>query len=66
MTTQAATRHLFRWMPLLFGVGFIAPLIAQTLAAWDIAAPFGMSRVAIGLLIGVPWGLYAMLRGRWL
>ena len=66
MTMQAASRRLFQWMPLLFGVGFVAPLIAQTMAVWEIAAPLGMSRVAFGLLIGAPWGLYAMLRGRWI
>ena len=63
---QVALKHLFHWMPLLFGVGFIAPLIAQTMALWDVAAPFGMSRIVFGLAIGAPWGLYAVLRGRWL
>jgi hypothetical protein len=53
-------------MPLLFGIGFIAPLIAQTMAFWGVPAPFGLSRVVFGLLIGTPWGLYATLRGRWL
>ena len=65
MTAQAAVQQLFRWMPLLFGVGFIAPLIAQTMAYWDIAAPFGVSRILFGLALGAPWGLYAVLRGRW-
>ena len=65
MTAQAAVQQLFRWMPLLFGVGFIAPLIAQTMSFWEIAAPFGMSRIVFGLAIGAPWGLYAVLRGRW-
>ena len=63
---QAALKHVFHWLPLLFGVGFIAPLIAQTMAYWDIAAPFGMSRILFGLLIGAPWGLYAVIRGRWI
>ena len=63
---ELALKKLFYWMPLLFGVGFIAPLIAQTMAYWDVAAPFGMSRLLFGLLIGAPWGLYAVLRGRWL
>lgn len=62
---QTAVQTLFRWMPLLFGIGFIAPLVAQTMAYWDIDAPFGLSRIAFGLLIGAPWGLYAVLRGRW-
>ena len=64
--TQAAVQHLFKWMPFLFGIGFIAPLIAQTMAYWDVAAPFGMTRIALGLLVGAPWGLYAVLRGRWI
>jgi hypothetical protein len=62
---RVAVKGVFRWMPLLFGIGFIAPLIAQTMEVWDIAAPFGMSRILFGLLIGAPWGLYAVLRGRW-
>ena len=63
---QGVLRQVFQWMPLLFGIGFIAPLIAQTMAYWDVPAPWGLSRVMFGLMIGVPWGLYANLRGRWL
>lgn len=63
---ELALKKLFYVMPFLFGIGFIAPLIAQTMAYWDIAAPFGMSRIAFGLLIGAPWGFYAVLRGRWI
>ena len=66
MTAQAAVQQLFKWMPFIFGIGFIAPLIAQTMAYWAVAAPFGLSRIAFGLLIGAPWGLYAVLRGRWI
>ena len=51
---------------MFFGIGFIAPLIAQSMMALHIAPPFGLSPVAVGLLIGGPWGLYATLRGRWL
>jgi hypothetical protein len=63
---EIALRKLFLVMPFLFGIGFIAPLIAQTMAYWDIAAPLGMSRIVFGLLIGAPWGLYAVWRGRWI
>jgi hypothetical protein len=63
---ELALKKLFYVMPFLFGIGFIAPLVAQTMAYWDIAAPLGMSRITFGLLIGAPWGLYAMLRGRWI
>ena len=66
MTMQTALKQLFHWMPLLFGIGFIAPLIAQSMALWEIDAPFGMSRILFGLAIGAPWGLYAVLRGRWI
>ena len=64
MTT--AIRQLFYWMPFLFGIGFIAPLIAQMLEYWQVEAPWGLGPVMFGLLIGAPWGLYATLRGRWL
>jgi hypothetical protein len=63
---QMAAKQFFHWMPFIFGIGFIAPLIAQTMAYWDIAAPFGMSRIVFGLAVGAPWGLYAVLRGRWI
>ncbi len=63
---EAAAKQLFRWMPFIFGICFIAPLIAQTMAYWEVAAPFGLSRIALGLMIGAPWGLYAVLRGRWI
>lgn len=63
---ELAVKKLFYVMPFLFGIGFIAPLIAQAMAYLNIAAPFGLSRIAFGLLIGAPWGLYAVLRGRWI
>lgn len=63
---ETALKKLFLWMPFLFGIGFIAPLIAQTMVWGDLAAPFGISRIAFGLLIGAPWGLYAVWRGRWI
>lgn len=63
---QSALQHLFRWMPLIFGLAFIAPLIAQVMATRHWAAPLGLDRTTFGLLIGAPWGLYAVVRGRWL
>ena len=63
---EAVIKQIFRFMPLIFGIGFIAPLIAQTMAYWGWAAPFGMSRTMFGLAIGTPWGAYALIRGRWL
>lgn len=63
---QVALKKLFAIMPFLFGIGFIAPLIAQTMSVWDWNAPFGMERIVFGLLIGAVWGLYATVRGRWI
>jgi len=61
-----AIAKLFAVMPFLFGIGFIAPLVAQLMAYSGIEEPLGMSRVAIGLLVGGAWGLYATIKGRWL
>jgi len=63
---QVAIKKLFAIMPLLFGIGFIAPLIAQTMAFWGWEAPLGMERIVFGLILGGSWGLYATIRGRWI
>ncbi len=58
-------RWLFAVAPLLFGIGFLAPLIAQTLEALSVSAPLGVPPPACGLLVGSLWGAFATLRGRW-
>ncbi|NCP17616.1 MAG: hypothetical protein GW855_00435 [Erythrobacter sp.] len=63
---QVALQKLFSIMPLLFGIGFIAPVIAQVMTMWGWDAPFGMQRIVFGLLIGALWGLYATIKGRWI
>ena len=62
---QAAVQQLFKWMPFIFGIAFIAPLIAQTMVFWGWQPPLGVAPLAFGLLIGGGWGLYATIRGRW-
>ena len=59
-------KQLLAWMPFFFGIGFIAPLVAQLMALGGLAAPFGISRIAFGLIVGGSWGLIANIRGRWL
>lgn len=54
------------WGPVLFGVGFLAPLIAQSMEAMEIAAPFGLTSIQTGLVIGVGLGLAAKYRGSWI
>jgi hypothetical protein len=51
--------------PVLFGVGFIAPLIAQSLEAASLSAPLGLSHITFGLILGISMGVVAQLRGRW-
>jgi len=63
---QGRLRKLLVWLPFLFGVGFIAPLIAEGMAWLGWHGPFGLSRIACGLVIGASWGLHAVRRGRWL
>ncbi len=63
---QVAVKKLLGIMPFLFGVGFIAPLLDQAMAACGLAAPFGMNRLGFALAVGGAWGLVANLRGRWL
>lgn len=57
---------LFKVMPFLFGLGFLAPLISQgiTLAGWT--PPGGLSPLILGLLMGGGWGAIATRTGRWL
>ncbi|MEL7486083.1 MAG: hypothetical protein AAGJ87_02580 [Pseudomonadota bacterium] len=63
---EATLRRIFYFGPILFAVGFIAPLIAQiaTRAGW--APPFGLSPALFGLIIAGVLGGVAQIRGRWL
>ncbi|MEM7767305.1 MAG: hypothetical protein AAF253_07430 [Pseudomonadota bacterium] len=61
-----AIKALFHVGPILFGLGFVAPLTAQTLAALAIDAPFGLPHLTFGILVGLGLGLIAQIRGRWI
>ena len=58
-------RMVFAVGPLLFGLGFLAPLIAQSLEAMSLTPPMGLSPLVLGLLVGGTLGLVATIRGRW-
>ena len=58
-------RVLSEWGAVLFGAGFLAPLIAQSMDRFEIAAPFGLSTLAFGLIVGPAAGLVAKARGSW-
>jgi hypothetical protein len=53
-------------MPLIFGIGFIAPLITQLLERILPGTAQAHWLVLVGLAIGGTWGALANLRGRWL
>ena len=63
---ESALKKLMAVMPFLFGVGFIAPLLAQLMISFEIAPPLGMQPLVFGLIVGGGWGLIANIRGRWL
>ncbi len=51
--------------PVLFGVAFLAPLIAQSLEAMSMSAPLGLEPIHFGLGMGLLLGSIAAFRGRW-
>ena len=51
--------------PVLFGVAFLAPLIAQSLEAASLPTPFGVAAIHFGLVLGLSLGVIAAIRGRW-
>lgn len=57
---------LFRVLPLLFGLGFLAPLMAQVIERTGWIPPAGISPLVLGLVVGGLWGGFATIKGRWL
>jgi hypothetical protein len=58
-------KTIFYFGPLLFGLGFIAPLAAQILERLETPLPFGLTPLIAGLILGAAWGTYAQIKGRW-
>ncbi|MBJ7408775.1 MAG: hypothetical protein JHD15_00190 [Phenylobacterium sp.] len=57
---------LFFLMPLIFGFGFIAPLLSQLIVTAGLADRITVSPLLVGLVFGGVWGGYATWKGRWL
>ncbi len=57
---------LFRFGPIFFGVGFLAPMIAATISHFGVQPPLGLTPIAAGLIIGVGLGGMAMWRRSWI
>jgi len=63
---KAVLTPIFDWLPVLFGIGFLAPVIAAFMNVGGIAELFGVAPIYYGLAIGLTWGLVAKLTGRWI
>lgn len=63
---ERALRLLFFMGPLLFGIGFLAPLIAQSLRATGVEEVLGVSALLFALVVGGALGALATVRRRWI
>jgi hypothetical protein len=52
-------------MPMIFALGFLAPVIAQSMDALGWTAPFALSNIMFALIIAGILGLSAQVRGSW-
>ena len=59
-------KSLFFFGPFFFGIAFLAPLIAQVMLKLEWQAPFALSPLQLGLIIGAILGLIATYRGKWI
>lgn len=57
---------VLKFLPLIFAVGFLVPVIAQGTEAIGWTPPFGLSTLTFALVIGGTWGLIAQIKGRWI
>lgn len=63
---QTALKGVMFALPMIFAIGFLAPVVAEGMAALDVPAPFGMERLPFALSLAGLWGLIATITGRWL
>ncbi len=54
----------YLFSPFVFGLGFLAPLIAQLLATANFSIN-GVDNIYVGLILGCLMGLIAQNRGSW-
>ncbi|WP_108788771.1 hypothetical protein [Erythrobacter sp. Alg231-14] len=52
-------------LPLIFAFAFLVPVIDQGMQAAQVSAPFGLTTLTTAILIGGGWGVFALLKGRW-
>ncbi len=66
MTIKTALRALFDWMPVIFGIWFVAPVIAAFIVLSGVDLPFDRAPIELGLALGLGWGIIAKVTGRWI
>ena len=63
---EKAIRTVFYFGPLIFGFGFLVPLITQSLIHLGYPDVLGISAFWCGLFIGGGYALFAQITGRWI
>lgn len=63
---QFLLKNILHFMPIIFGIGFLGPLLAQLMQMLGWETPLGLAPLTLGLLIGGAWGFFAQLKGRWI
>ncbi|QTD57943.1 hypothetical protein [Parasphingorhabdus cellanae] len=63
---QFVLKNILHFMPLIFGIGFLGPLLAEIVQALGWHTPLGLAPLTLGLIIGGAWGGFAQFRGRWI
>lgn len=63
---QAVITFLMKLGPLLFGIGFIAPVLATFADDLGIVMPMGLTSLQAGLIVGSVTGAIATWRRSWL
>lgn len=53
-------------MPLLFGFGFLVPVMRQAIARIGWTPPLGLSPLVFALLVCGGWAIIAQVRKRWI
>ena len=56
----------FSYGPILFGIGFLAPLMMASLEILGVKAPFGLNPLHFCLGLGAALGVVARQRKTWL
>ncbi|MEO0451459.1 MAG: hypothetical protein AAFZ74_14195 [Pseudomonadota bacterium] len=59
-------KTVFYFGPLIFGLGFLTPLVSQLIKAAAWTPPFGLTPLMAGLIVGGTLGIVAQIRGRWI